>query len=40
LIQKPFFNSLLDKYEENCRATSDLINIKIAQKIEQGVGEV
>jgi hypothetical protein len=35
---KPFFNSLLDKYEENCRATSDLINIKIAQKIEQGVG--
>ena len=35
---KPFFNSLSDKYEENCRIDSDLINIKIAQKIEQGMG--
>jgi len=35
---KPFFNSLSDKYEENCRVNSDLINIKIAQKIEQGLG--
>ncbi|MBN2747626.1 MAG: DEAD/DEAH box helicase family protein [Bacteroidales bacterium] len=35
---KPFFNSLTDRYEENCRVTSDLINIKIAQKIEQGLG--
>lgn len=35
---KPFFNSLNDKYEENCRPTSDIINIKIAQKVEQGLG--
>lgn len=35
---KPYFNSLSDKYEENCRVNSDLINIKIAQKIEQGIG--
>lgn len=35
---RPFFDSLSDKYEENCRANSDLINIKIAQKIEQGLG--
>ncbi|MCD4693058.1 MAG: DEAD/DEAH box helicase family protein [Calditrichales bacterium] len=35
---KPFFNSLSDRYEENCRVSSDLINIKIAQKIEQGIG--
>lgn len=35
---KPFFNSLNDKYEESCRINGDLINIKIAQKIEQGLG--
>jgi len=35
---KPFFNSLDDKYEEICRPTSDIINIKIAQKVEQGLG--
>ncbi|RLD80700.1 MAG: DEAD/DEAH box helicase [Bacteroidetes bacterium] len=35
---KPFFILLSDKYEENCRVSSDLINIKIAQKIEQGLG--
>ncbi len=35
---KPFFNSLNDKYEETCRPTSDIINIKIAQKVEQGLG--
>jgi replicative superfamily II helicase len=34
----PFFISLIDKYEEQCRTTSDLVNIKIAQKIEQGLG--
>ena len=34
----PYFNSLADKYEELCRSTSDIINIKIAQKIEQGLG--
>jgi len=35
---KPFFNTLNDKYEETCRPTSDIINIKIAQKVEQGLG--
>ncbi|CAA0248555.1 DEAD/DEAH box helicase [Tenacibaculum maritimum] len=35
---KPFFMSLSDRYEENCRKTSDVINTKIAQKIEQGLG--
>lgn len=34
----PVFNSLSDLYEEQCRTTSDMINIKIAQKIEQGLG--
>jgi replicative superfamily II helicase len=34
----PYFNSLSEKYEEASRATSDIINIKIAQKIEQGLG--
>lgn len=34
----PYFNSLADKHEELCRSTSDIINIKIAQKIEQGLG--
>lgn len=35
---KPFFHSLSDRYEEANRVTSDSINIKIAQKIEQGLG--
>lgn len=35
---KPFFNSLSDRYEEANRLTSDSINIKIAQKVEQGLG--
>lgn len=35
---KPYFSSLADIYEENCRIDSDLINTKIAQKIEQGLG--
>ncbi len=34
----PFFNSLCDRYEETCRKNSDIINIKLAQKIEQGLG--
>lgn len=34
----PVFNSLADQYEVSCRKDSDLINIKIAQKIEQGLG--
>ncbi len=34
----PYFDSLSDKYEEACRLKSDIINTKIAQKIEQGIG--
>jgi len=34
----PFFDSLNDRYEEQCRSNSDIINIKLAQKIEQGLG--
>lgn len=35
---KPFFMSLSDRYEESCRSKSDVLNTKIAQKIEQGLG--
>ncbi|WP_159635692.1 DEAD/DEAH box helicase family protein [Sphingobacterium composti Ten et al. 2007 non Yoo et al. 2007] len=35
---KPNFTSLSDKYEEQSRANSDYTNIKLAQKIEQGLG--
>jgi len=35
---KPYFDSLLDRYEEDCRAESDIMNIRIAQKVEQGLG--
>lgn len=34
----PFFNSFADSYEETNRLGSDFSNIKIAQKIEQGLG--
>ncbi|MGL5873748.1 MAG: DEAD/DEAH box helicase family protein [Xenococcaceae cyanobacterium] len=34
----PYANSLTERYEEECRANSDLTNIKNAQKIEQGLG--
>lgn len=34
----PYANSLDDRYNELCRGNSDIINIKIAQKIEQGLG--
>jgi len=34
----PFFNSLSDRYEEKCRPDSEIINKRIAQKIEQGIG--
>lgn len=34
----PRFDSYSDRYEENCRPHSELINKKIAQKIEQGMG--
>lgn len=35
---KPNFTSLSDKYEEQSRVNSDYTNIKLAQKIEQGLG--
>ncbi|WP_367104716.1 DEAD/DEAH box helicase family protein [uncultured Psychrobacter sp.] len=35
---RPFTNSLSEKYEESIRVNSDSINVKIAQKIEQGLG--
>ena len=35
---KPHFDSLLDRYEEDCRNDSDIMNIRIAQKVEQGLG--
>lgn len=38
LDSKPYFDSLLDRYEEDCRTDSDIINIRIAQKVEQGLG--
>ncbi|RSC26441.1 DEAD/DEAH box helicase [Pseudomonas putida] len=38
LDSKPYFDSLLDRYEEDCRIESDIINIKVAQKVEQGLG--
>lgn len=34
----PYASSLIENYEEECRSNSDQINIKIAQKIEQGLG--
>lgn len=34
----PFAESLTERYEEDCRYSSDIINTKIAQKIEQGLG--
>ncbi|ADQ80344.1 DEAD-like helicase [Paludibacter propionicigenes WB4] len=34
----PFFESFCDRYEEQCRVNSDVINVKLAQRIEQGLG--
>jgi len=34
----PFSISLIDRYEESCRASSDTMNIRLAQRIEQGLG--
>ncbi|EJF8966521.1 DEAD/DEAH box helicase, partial [Escherichia coli] len=35
---KPFSETLTERYEEEVRPSSDIINIKIAQKVEQGLG--
>lgn len=34
----PYSESLTERYEEDCRSNSDLTNIRLAQKIEQGLG--
>jgi replicative superfamily II helicase len=38
LDSMPYFSSLVERYEEYCRADTDISNIKFAQKIEQGLG--
>lgn len=35
---KPHSETLSDRYQESCRAESDLVAIKTAQKVEQGLG--
>lgn len=35
---KPYSETLTERYEEDCRPSSDVINVKIAQKVEQGLG--
>ncbi|EEO9276981.1 DEAD/DEAH box helicase, partial [Salmonella enterica subsp. enterica serovar Ohio] len=35
---KPYSETLGDRYEEECRPNSDIINVKIAQRVEQGLG--
>lgn len=35
---RPYFESLYDRYLEECRANSDFISINLAQTIEQGLG--
>ncbi len=35
---KPYGQNLVDRYQEVCRTDSDIVLIKIAQKIEQGLG--
>ena len=34
----PYWSSLCDRYEVQCRTMSDIVNMKITQKIEQGLG--
>lgn len=34
----PYFDSLYDQYEQLCRINSEIINTKISQKVEQGLG--
>ncbi|MBK0123573.1 DEAD/DEAH box helicase family protein [Pantoea sp. S61] len=35
---KPYSETLTDRYEEECRPSSDIINVKTAQRVEQGLG--
>nr|WP_295935000.1 DEAD/DEAH box helicase [uncultured Dyadobacter sp.] len=34
----PFLESLVDKYEELCRTGSEIVSVRLAQRIEQGLG--
>ncbi|MGJ0580304.1 helicase C-terminal domain-containing protein [Xenorhabdus bovienii] len=38
LDSKPYSETLSDRYEEECRPSSDIINVKTAQRVEQGLG--
>ncbi|PGU19151.1 DEAD/DEAH box helicase [Bacillus thuringiensis] len=38
LDSRPYFESLYDRYLEECRGNSDVISIRLAQTIEQGLG--
>lgn len=35
---KPYFESLYDRYIEDCRSNSDIVSIRLAQTVEQGFG--
>lgn len=38
LDSMPYFGALSERYEKKCRPDSEIINKKLAQKIEQGIG--
>lgn len=38
LDSKPHSETLADRYQESCRSESDIVAVKIAQKVEQGLG--
>jgi replicative superfamily II helicase len=38
LDSTPYSESLIDRYEESCRATSDITSMRMARTIEQGMG--
>ncbi|UHG94670.1 DEAD/DEAH box helicase [Spirosoma oryzicola] len=38
LDSKPYATTLIDRYHESCRTNSKVTDVKIAQKIEQGLG--
>ncbi|MEK4037068.1 DEAD/DEAH box helicase family protein [Paenibacillus sp. FSL F4-0122] len=38
LDSKPYFESLHDRYIEDCRSNSDIVTVRMAQTIEQGLG--
>ncbi|MGC9933808.1 DEAD/DEAH box helicase [Priestia aryabhattai] len=35
---RPYFESLYDRYIEECRGNSDIVSVRLAQTIEQGLG--